>query len=216
MCRPCLSPEYNLWEGLFIDGRQVPARPNSCFECPFRGDCSTVSTPIANDSSLVNLATSVNATKDTFGVESTPGEVTLYSCPAGYCCQDNVCPLQSCAGNRDPSTLMCGGCKSGFSLAIDSPNCVPSEKCGREPAYWALQALQWLLWGCLWTYQAWSGATDTSHEEGYTVDEREEGESSACDQNSAKRGKKKLKFLQVLIRPEMLSRYKDEDPGAYR
>lgn len=53
----------------------------------------------------------------------------IVSCPPGYCCPDAnaSCTPGQCAGHRQG--VLCGECEPGFSEALDSPACAPSDSC---------------------------------------------------------------------------------------
>ena len=61
--------------------------------------------------------------------------LVLLTCPDGYCCgnRSDGCAWDSddaCLGDRSHSYPLCGGCKHGFSQAIDGVGCVENSSCG--------------------------------------------------------------------------------------
>ena len=69
-------------------------------------------------------------------------EIISASCVNGYCCTKDICNYiddkqELCALNRDPESLLCGNCKSGYSESMNSTKCV---KCDKN-TYWEYLAL---------------------------------------------------------------------------
>ncbi len=96
-----------------------------CLPCPHGANCTRGITTLPNY----------------WGVQSQSGQVSVARCPSSYCCKESPCShFSACSGERGGT--LCGRCKSGFSKAMFSEQCVPDESCGRT----------WLLFvSLLWT-----------------------------------------------------------------
>eukprot|EP00762_Andalucia_godoyi_P003812 ANDGO_08606.mRNA.1 hypothetical protein AMSG_11742 len=86
VCSSCPQGTYNL----------QPSSP-SCFSCP--------------DASLASCSPSKILTEsNVWLLEDGSGPVSLYTCPLGYCKDDN-----QCFSNRDPKSPLCSSCLPGYS-----------------------------------------------------------------------------------------------------
>ncbi len=93
-----------------------------CSVCPFGGLCTA----------------GIKAKANYWGMR-VGDNVEFYHCPSGYCCSEAVCPTYNTCNNYRTGTL-CSKCKSGYSEAIFSTDCIPSEECNHHwlfPLYFA-------------------------------------------------------------------------------
>ena len=103
------TPPYNVIFSMcksFVDGK--------CLPCPHGANCTRGITTLPNY----------------WGVQSQSGQVSVARCPSRYCCKESPCSyFSTCLGDRGGT--LCGRCKSGFSEAMFSEQCVPDKTCGR-------------------------------------------------------------------------------------
>ncbi len=102
----------------FVDGK--------CLPCPHGANCTR----------------GIKTLPNYWGVQSQRGHMSVIRCPSSYCCKESPCShFSACSGERGGT--LCGRCKSGYSEAMFSEQCVPGETCGRT----------WLLFiSLLWTF----------------------------------------------------------------
>ena len=142
-CTPCPPGLYSIQQGAMHDFKLDPF---SCSTCPFGGNCSGAATLKA----LLNF----------WGRQTSSTQVEFLQCPPHYCCGSSTgCLWQTddaCQGKRNISIPLCGGCKRGYSQAIDSTSCIINSKCGltHSARYIALQLLYWLMFDLYALYQA--------------------------------------------------------------
>ncbi len=97
-----------------------------CWECPYGANCTS--------------GVQITAVSNFWGLVEDAGSISFLRCPTGYCCQDSPCPaIDVCAFNR--SGTLCGQCKSGFSEAFLSTECVETEHCNNK---WFFGV--WICW----------------------------------------------------------------------
>jgi hypothetical protein len=155
-CQACLAPQYNLSEGIWQGNAIAPklsTKEGHCRPCPFGATCNAVSKGDTNRSSYELYHTEVNITHGFYGRRIADGEVQALPCPENFCCPTASCALtDQCALNRDSNVLLCGACKSGFSISIDSDDCVPNKKCKGSSIswYWLIQVFSWACWASVW------------------------------------------------------------------
>jgi hypothetical protein len=161
-CQPCIAPQYTMAQGISVDGGEDLTR---CHNCPFGTTCGTQATPKSLPPGVVpnmlSQSTTVNVTAGFFARvlwsgltkngETEWGSVGITHCTQGFCCPGDSCDFhEMCTGNRDSNSELCGACLENYTLAIDSPNCIPDHKCKAVHFYWIMQMLSWCAWGSYW------------------------------------------------------------------
>ena len=132
-CKPCLEGEYTLdLSAVYVDqtsGLRVSQLSNaSCLKCPYGAWCT-------ND---------VRA-KANFWGEVHEGQVFMYLCPEGYCCQDQTCQSYDvCAPHR--TGTLCGHCERGYSESVLDNECIEDSKCTWRSTFWAVVATYGFLY----------------------------------------------------------------------
>jgi predicted outer membrane repeat protein len=149
-CSPCQGYTYTLGKGQFVG---EAAMPSKCHPCPFGAECSSDGSQSEQD---VRVKEAFWAHKNT----SSPEEIVVMACPAGYCCYGEVGCIwntdAACQGNRDWKSPLCGACLDDFSLSIDGSGCIENSRCGQQSEmakYAAFQLLSWLGLCALFLYQ---------------------------------------------------------------
>lgn len=125
-CQLCRGGKYTLKSGSIVLNVPEPAYGHlkkevvkyqvhnytdiKCAVCPFGGICNGT----------------LKAKPNYWGMEQ-DGAVRLYRCPSSYCCSESCSTYNECAANRGGT--LCGRCLPGYTEAMFSTKCMPSEKC---------------------------------------------------------------------------------------
>lgn len=132
-CKPCLDNHYTLDpSAVFVDqssGLQVAVVSNaSCLKCPYGAWCTDDVMAKAN-----------------FWGEVYDGQVNMYLCPEGYCCQDDICHTYNvCAPHRVGK--LCGACAQGYSESVLDSKCMDDRLCGVSIIFWVFVGTYGLLY----------------------------------------------------------------------
>eukprot|EP00935_MAST-01C_sp_MAST-1C-sp1_P002055 g2055.t1 len=138
-CVPCSRGLYSLDHGHRIGNNTHDV---DCLKCPYGADCS-------DGGSHVKVKAGFWGTQihdQALGTQI--AQIKL--CPPEYCCTaPNGCVWNSnaaCMYNRSQEYPLCGGCKSGFSQAIDGVGCVRDQDCGGRGVvlYMSVQICYWV------------------------------------------------------------------------
>jgi hypothetical protein len=111
-CTPCPNGMYNLGASNSTDDTV----DNFCFDCPFGAYCQG--------------GNKVTALESYWGWKLSESSLSkeFILLPEGYGCVGDGCEdINSCGANH--SSVLCGGCKDGFSAAFFTTNCVIDEEC---------------------------------------------------------------------------------------
>ncbi len=76
--------------------------------------------------------------------------ITMYQCPAQYCCSKDCVGYNQCAGHR--TGILCGSCEKNYSLSMLSSNCVSADACN-ESWLWPLVILAVMLYVIWYTFK---------------------------------------------------------------
>jgi hypothetical protein len=159
-CSRCAPSLYSL----DVSSKRGSNEPHAlaCLACPYGADCSDGGNELRVKAGFWGHAIRVPIASSSTEGPSADGNVSqaeVKLCPAGYCCSDddNGCAWdgdQACQGHRSRGYPMCGGCKQGFSQAIDRTACVINSECGSHSStVYAL--LQLGFWCALASYGLW-------------------------------------------------------------
>ncbi len=105
------SVSYEPLTGVSVHGAQIDAKDLECTPCPPGANCP------GNDLTA----------KPNFWGSNTGNLMTMYQCPADYCCTTNCTSYNQCSGHR--TGVLCGSCEENYSLSMLSSECINVESC---------------------------------------------------------------------------------------
>ncbi len=113
-----------------VQSLNLDTMEQSCISCPTGANCP------GND---------VIASPNFWGHRSGQ-EITMYQCPADYCCTADCLSYNQCSGHR--TGVLCGSCEENYSLSLLSSQCIQANTCD---AHWLwplviLAAMMYVLW----------------------------------------------------------------------
>ena len=144
-CKACVHGMFSMCYSVLVQQNATSLRleyaddinlsgKGNCLKCPKGGQCNN----------------GVLQAKSNFWGLEIQNQVLFYPCPEKYCCSERIgsscASINACSLNREG--VLCGTCKTGFTLSMFSVNCIPNDKC---KAYWIwpfiiLAALLYMFW----------------------------------------------------------------------
>ncbi len=97
--------------GLSVDGATIKAGIVTCIPCPAGAICS---------------GNNIIASPNFWGYRGDDA-ITMYQCPAEYCCTGDCTGYNQCSGHR--TGMLCGSCEENYSLSMLSSQCIPQNLC---------------------------------------------------------------------------------------
>ncbi len=76
--------------------------------------------------------------------------ISMYQCPAQYCCSKDCVGYNQCAGDR--TGILCGSCKKNYSLSMLSSRCVSADVCN-DSWMWPFMILAAMLCMSWYTFK---------------------------------------------------------------
>ncbi len=172
-CLPCPNLQYSFDHGLTQPATtnvaqaisEGPVHAVDCLPCPYGASCASGGASVRADAGFwgTQRQLSVPTVRRDVDVSVSQGkqsqmqsqklevELVLLACPDGFCCSNRShgCAWDSdnaCLYHRSHAYPLCGGCRRGFSQAIDGVGCVPDSSCGgRRMANYVLLQLS-VVW----------------------------------------------------------------------
>ncbi len=96
---------------VLVEGQEGRAENPTCTQCPVGADCP------GND---------LKGKPNYWGTNHDQ-VITMYECPADYCCTENCTGYDKCSGHRIGT--LCGQCEENYSLSMLSSDCIEATTC---------------------------------------------------------------------------------------